>query len=422
MGAVVRGWRNVFRSKARFGLVMVVLALSAGITITMAQVSLGIRDNVRAVGADYLTFLEVRKAGATGMGVGVDALPEDLFARASSLPGVVGVEEYLFQRMVYPERAASISIVVGVGKAARPRLALHGELNSPRIVAGRGLSPEDEGTPVAVVGKAFAEYFNLAPGAKFTLKAENVKVQDRPGRDFVPEDMAITVIGIFESGFVFGDNQLFMPLGVVQRFAQQEGKISHIYVRAASVDQVQAVEEALWEAFEGQADVISGQYLAAKWATALRALESQSLLAAGVAAGAGALVALFIMMLVTHERTREIGILKAIGATNGDVATQFAAESASIALLGGLLGLVVFTVAGARVTNVLLGVAASTSITPATAMGGEDPTSGLVFSYALSWPVVGATLALVLFLALVGSLYAVLRAIRLRPVEAIRTE
>ncbi len=422
MGAVVRGWRNVFRSKIRFGLVMIVLALSAGITITMAQVSAGIRDNLRTVAADYLTLLEVRKAGATGMGVGVDALPTEMFVRAASVPGVVSVDKFLFQRMVYPERAASISILVGVGKAATPRLALHGELNRPRVVQGRGLSPEDTGKPVAVVGKAFAEYFQLAPGSTFTLKGKNVAVQDRPSLNVVPDDMEITVIGVFESGFVFGDNQLFMPLDMIQRFSRQEGKISHLYVRTVSVDEVEAVEERLWDAFGGEADIISGQYLAAKWAKTLHALESESLLTAGIAAAAGALVALFIMMLVTHERTREIGILKAIGATNGDIAKQFAAESASIALLGGLLGLLVFTVAGARVTNVLLGVAASTSITPATAMGGEDPGSGLVFSYALSWPVVGATLALILFLALVGSLYAVIRAVRLRPVDAIRTE
>ncbi len=73
-------------------------------------------------------------------------------------------------------------------------------------------------------------------------------------------------------------------------------------------------------------------------------------------------------------------------------------------------------------TNALLGVAASSSITPATAMGGENPASTLVFSYAISGSVIGITLAVILFLALTGSLYAVLRAIRLRPVDAMRTE
>lgn len=422
MGAIIRGFRNVFRNKARFALIMGVLALSAGITVTLIQVSAGIRENLGAVAADYLTLLEVRKAGADGMGVGVDALPQELFDRARTVPGVVGVEPYLFQRMVYPERAASITVLVGIGQGATPRLALHGELSQPRVIEGRGLLPDDRGKPVAVVGKAFATYFNLAPGSSFTLKPENVSVQDRPGLNVVPEEMEITAVGIFEAGFVFGDNQIFMPLDMVQRFSRQEGRLTHVYVRAASVDQVQTVEENLRDAFGGEADVISGQYLAARWAKALRELQSKSLLAAGIAAGAGALVALFVMMLVTNERTREIGILKAIGAMNGDVARQFVAESTSMALIGGLLGLLVFTVAGPRLTSALLGVAASTTITPATAMGGEDPASALVFSYDISWPVIGATLVLILLLALAGSLYPVVRAVRLRPVEAIRTE
>lgn len=422
MGAILRGGRNVFRSKARFVLVMMVLALSAGITITMVQVSLGIRDNLRTIAADYLTLVEVRKAGATGMGVGVAALPEEFFARAGTIPGVTSVEKYLFQRLIYPERAASITLLVGIGEGATPRLALHGELNNPRVVAGRALVPDDAGKPVVVIGNAFAEYFNLAPGSTFVLRAKNVAVQDRPNRTAVSKDMEITIIGVYESGFVFGDNQLLMPLDMVQKFAGQEGKISHIYVRASSVDQVEAVEEALWDAFGGDTDIISGKYLAKKWARALRSLETQSLFSAGLAAGAGALVALLIMALVTHQRTREIGILKAIGATNKDVAMQFTAEAAWIAVLGGMSGIVVFTVAGARVANVLLGIAASATITPATAMGGENPASGLLLDFGVSWSVMGIALVVVLLLASIGSLYSVIRAVRLRPVEAIRAE
>lgn len=421
MAAFIRGFRNVYRNKARFILVMIILALSAGIYVTMAQVSAGIQENLTSVASDYLTLLEVRKAGADGMGVGVDALPEEFFEKAKTVPNVVKVEKYLFQRMIYPERAASISVIVGVDRGATPRLALHGELNRPKVVTGRDIGPEDWGKPVAVVGKAFAEYFNLKPGSTFTLKAENVAVQDRPGLNVKLEDMEFQIVGIFEAGFVFGDNQLWMPLNVAQRFSKQEGKITHIYVPAASVDKVEEVDEGLRQAFGDKADVISGQALAQAWGKALGAIRANSLLAAGVAVAAGALVVLFTMMLVTRERTREIGILKAIGANNQDVAKQFVAESLGVSLLGAVLGVGTFIIAGPRLANVLLGVATS-SLNPATAMGGEDPASSLVFSYTLSWVSLGSALGMVLLLTLVGSLYTVLRAVKLRPVEAIRYE
>lgn len=421
MGAIIRGLRNVYRNKVRFGLVMVILGLAAGVTITMAQVSAGIAENLEVVASDYLALLEVRKAGADGMGVGTDALPEETLEKAKTVPGAAKIEKYLFQRMIYPERAASITVLVGVEPGAAPRLALHGELNRPRIVAGRGLTPEDRGKPVVVAGRAFAQYFGLEPGSRFTLKGDNVAVQDRPGLNVVPEDLEVEVIGIFEAGFVFGDNQLFIPLDIAQRFSGQHGTLTHIYVTAASVQRVEEIEEGLREAFGDQADVISGQTLAQAWGKALRAIQANSLLAAAVGVGAGALVVLFTMMLVTRERTREIGVLKALGAANGDVACQFVAEALGVALVGGGAGLVLFAAGGARIANVLLGVATS-SLNPATAMGGETPAQSLVLRYELSWLSFASAFALVVILTLVGSFYAVVKAVRLRPVEAIRYE
>lgn len=418
---MLRGLRNVYRNKVRFGLVMAILGLCAGITITMAQVSGGIRENLDILASDYLTLLEVRKAGADGMGVGADALPEEAFERARKVPNVAKVEKYLFQRLIYPQRAASVTILVGVEPGATPRLALHGELNRPRIIAGRGLTPEDRGKPVVVIGQAFARYFGLEPGSRFTLKAENVAVQDRPGRNVVPQDLEVQVIGIFEAGFAFGDNQLFTPLDMAQRFSKQEGKITHIYVTAASVDKVEAVEEGLREALGDGADVISGQNLAAAWGKALGAIRANSLLAAGVAVAAGSLVVLFTMMLVTRERTREIGVLKAIGAANADVAKQFIAESLGVAVVGAAAGVALFAIGGARVANILLGIATS-SLNPATAMGGETPAQSLVLRYDLSWFSLASAFGLVLILTLVGSLYTVTKAVRLRPVEALRYE
>jgi len=187
------------------------------------------------------------------------------------------------------------------------------------------------------------------------------------------------------------------------------------------VNKVEEVQEALWEKFQGKADVISGLNIAASWAKALKAIRLNSLLAAGVSAGAGALVVLFTMMLITRERTREIGILKAIGASNRDITTQFIAESSGIAFIGGLVGLMVFTVAAPRVANVLLGVATS-ALNPLTAMGGEDPASSLLLRYTVSLGSLINTLGLVLVLSIVASLASVIKALRLRPVEAMRQE
>ncbi len=421
MSALSRGMKNVYRSKARFALVAIILGLSVGVYLTMTRVAAEIEKNVGAVAAEVQTLLELRAAGATGMGVGVDALPQDFFTRADSVKNIKKIEKYLFQRTTDPTRAASLSIFVGVEPGATLRLATHGELGSPKVIKGRGLRPEDRGKRVAVVGAAFAGGYGLDVGSRFVQRAKRVLLQDRRSQNVKLEDTEFEVIGIFESGFVFGDNQVFIPLDVAQRVFKQEGRASHVFVTAISVGKVTEVEETLWEAFEDKADVISGQHLATAWAKALRAIRASSLLAAWVAVGVGALVTLFTIILITRERTREIGVLKAIGAGNGDVARQFVAESLGVALVGSLVGLLVFGLGGGRLANVLLGVATS-GLNPATAMGGEDPASSLLLRYNVDAITLLYALGMVLLLTLVGSLYGVVRAVKLRPVEAMRNE
>jgi ABC-type lipoprotein release transport system permease subunit len=90
-------------------------------------------------------------------------------------------------------------------------------------------------------------------------------------------------------------------------------------------------------------------------------------------------------------------------------------------LVGGGAGLVLFALGGTRIANVLLGVATS-SLNPATAMGGETPAQSLVLRYELSWVSLASAFGLILILTLAGSLYAVVKAVGLKPVEAIRYE
>jgi putative ABC transport system permease protein len=355
------------------------------------------------------------------MGVGADALPEAFFERARKVPGVAAVEKYLFTRMLDRNRAASISIVVGVEPGATLRVASHGELGSPRIAAGRGFGPKDRGRPVAVAGKAYAEAYGLSVGSELILRAELVQLQDRPNPNVKLQDARMKIIGIFESGFVFGDNQVFIPLGVAQRVFKQEAKVSHIFVRARSVEEVSALTDRLYEAFEDKADVISGGDLAVSWGKALAAIRANSQVTAVVALVVGALIVFFAMLLVTRERNREVGILKAVGASDGEVARQFAAEALGLSAFGGLAGLFVFVLGGARVATVLLGVASS-GLNPATAMGGENPTSNLLLSYELTPAALGFALIGVALLTIVGGILPVVRAMRLRPADAMRNE
>lgn len=100
MTTFFRGVRNLYRNKARTGLVVALLGLSIGIATTMLQVSSSVGDQSQVLKQRMETLVEVRAAGATGMGLGVEPLDEGVAERLGDIPGIVDVSKYLYVRMV----------------------------------------------------------------------------------------------------------------------------------------------------------------------------------------------------------------------------------------------------------------------------------------------------------------------------------
>ena len=421
MGAVRRGARNLGRNAARSVVVTVILGLAVAVFLTMAAGARAIGAQTTQLGAEVQALIEVRAAGATGMGLGASALPAEFFEPAREVDNVESVEPYLFQRTQDQQADTPISIFIGVRPGDTLRVASHGEVGSPQIVAGRNLSSEDAGTPVAVVGQAYAEQYGITVGETFTVPPERVLAQDlaKPGESIEP--LTLQALGIFDAGFRFGDAQVFLPLDVAQEAFGQEGKATHVFITAASAGVVPQVEQDLRDAFGDEADVISGQQTARTFAGTLDSIKTNALAAAAVAVAVGAAVVLFTMALIARERTREIGVLKALGASGGELARQFLSESVLLALLGAATGTLVFALVGDQLAGLLLPQAAA-SLSSMTFIGGETPLSTIGVTTDLSLAVAGFAAALAVLLGVLGSLYPLTRALRLQPVEAIRND
>jgi putative ABC transport system permease protein len=128
---------------------------------------------------------------------------------------------------------------------------------------------------------------------------------------------------------------------------------------------------------------------------------------AGLSLVVGGIGILNIMLVSVTERTREIGIRKAIGATSRAILEQFLLESLVLAGLGGLIG-----VAAGIGLSLLVG-----RIAPA-----FDPASGALadFTPVLSAPPVMTAFVISLAIGLIAGGYPAYRAARLRPIEALR--
>jgi len=116
------------------------------------------------------------------------------------------------------------------------------------------------------------------------------------------------------------------------------------------------------------------------------------------------------MIMSVYERTREIGILKAVGASPGDIRALFVAESALIGLVGGLAGTILGWLLGLGLNKLILAIL----------RWQEVPVRGTFFAVT-GWLVLLA-LAFATVVGLLSGLYPAARAARLDPIEALRYE
>ena len=297
--------------------------------------------------------------------------------------------------------------VRGGGETTDPNVMLVGAdgdfavNNGLELAEGRFVTADDvrSGRPVAVLGSSLAT----------TLFADRSPL----GREVRVDGRRYTVVGLAEpesGGFGIGDpnNRLWAPVTRVIAAYGLDGADVTIDVRAsgpealtATRDQAVGVLRAIRRVppeSDDDFEVTSSEALADGLRSFTRAL---SLGGAGIglvallAAGVGVMN---IMLVSVTERTREIGVRKALGARRRDILRQFLIEAVVLCQAGGLAG-------------IALGV-----------LGGNAAAAALGSAPAFPWGWALGALAGVTVVALTFGVYPAVQAARLRPIEALRYE
>ena len=233
------------------------------------------------------------------------------------------------------------------------------------------------------------------------------------GETFSLNGYTITVVGVLEavgsSASGSNDNQILIPFTLAQRLSNQTS-ISSFYVSAASSAQVEqaqaAVESYLEKAFENYNTRSFGtQYSVFNQTEMLSTLSETTntltLMLGGIAAISllvGGIGIMNIMLVSVSERTRKIGIRKAIGAARGNILTQVLIESLVVSLMGGLLGLAISVVAVKALAPVLQ--------------------MTLTIPVNVAW----MAIAFSVFIGVVFGMYPANKASKLRPIQALHYE
>jgi putative ABC transport system permease protein len=252
-----------------------------------------------------------------------------------------------------------------------------------RLLEGRALEPGDK--KAVMLGRVLALTLDKKAGDSVTIAGEPFQV-----------------VGIFESDSWFENGSLTMPLATLQSMMGRENQVTGFLIEAKSSDarSIDSLRKRIESTIAGVAATPARDHVMGD--TQIRLSRAMAWTTAAVALVLGSVGMLNTMLMSIFERTREIGILRAVGWRRRRVLALVLGEALVIALIGTTLG-AVLAVVGLRVLT----------LAP-TARGFIDPN--------LPPEVLLIALVMGVGLSLLGGLYPAARAAALEPTEALRYE
>ncbi len=396
MSAIQRGLRNPFRNKVRTTVVLLLLSVVIGLFAVMVQAAFQTQEQLENLQAHLRTLIELREAGAFGTGgfggdkpVGAEEFSVATLEMIKQIPNakhITKIEEYVHTPQIDPTKPNAYAMVIGLRPGAPMRAIGEVDYENARIIAGRGLDENDTNENVAVVGRLYAKE-RVGVAGEMSASALD-------GKQITLNGEPLRVIGVYATGNDFGDNHVFVPLKTFRRIFKPGDKLSKIRVTVDSIANVEAVAVDL-KRIPG-VDVVTAAEQVSTAKTTLGTMTAATLYGSVLLFIIGGILVVFVMVLATRERIREIGTLKALGASNLEIAKQFLAEIAALILIAGI-GAVVMAALSVEILQRTLGL--STAL--------DRNTFVLIILGGFAF-------------ASIGSLYPIIKGVRLSPVQAMK--
>jgi putative ABC transport system permease protein len=466
MNVITRGVRNAFRNNVRTGSIVLILSLSIALALAMYVARAAVEDKIDAVKSSVGNTLSVSPAGIRGNDGGGELLKQDVVDSLKEVAHVSAVSYSLNDRLT-TETSSLISAIdpgtfgnrrardSGVGTATPPpadgaaeaaqgqgqprrsftppiaviglkNLAAAKDLGAGTLTFISGQAyPEDSSELVAVVGKTLAEKNTLSIGSTFKMYGKDMKV-----------------VGIFDTGNAFANaGVISVPLKTLQELSTQQNLVSSATVTINSIDNVKDTNAAVAAKLGASADVVSNLDTAITAVEPLENIKKISLYSMFGAVIAGSVIILLTMVMIVRERRREIGVLKAIGASNGKVVGQFMTEAVTLTVIAAIVGIALGILVAAPITKALVSSSTNTATnTSSNQQGGQrqnGPPGGGRGGFgrlssrgldianvktSIGWDVLGYGVFASVLIAILGSALPAWLITKVRPAEVMRTE
>jgi len=335
--------RALRANKLRSSLTM--LGMIIGVAAVIAMVGIGngatasITSQIQGLGSNLLTISSGQSnTGGVRGGAGT--------SNTLSMTDVSKIQITTAVKAVAPIASSSGQVVFGSGNTSTSingTTADYSVIKNVTIASGRFITKEDvdSSARVAVLGPTVVT--NLMGDANASVIGKIIKINNVP----------FQVIGVTtatgSTGFQSSDDMITAPISTVQARLIGKKTVRSILVSASSAEQMQTAQDEITAALhkshkipEGKTNDFTVQNQADMLATMTGVTQTLTMLLGGIAGISllvGGIGIMNIMLVSVTERTREIGIRKAIGAKGMDILLQFLIEAVVLSVLGGGIGI-----------------------------------------------------------------------------------
>ncbi|TRZ90183.1 MAG: ABC transporter permease [Methanosarcinales archaeon] len=375
--------RNVTQRKVRTGLTVFGIALGIFAIMVMGGMSEYFNRHADR-GLDLMSdkIYIVSESGFFG-----GSLEDSMVSKARHIPGVFDAYGLLYLPYDMESLGMFGAFVVGLAPDKQELTLKEIKLTQGRLLA-RGDSYR------AVVGSNVARQYGLDVGDELEIKSKKVQRTSTitTARNF-------TIVGAMEFTSSDFDYMIIIPLDIAKKFYDMEDKLTYIWaIPEEGVD-----SEDLSRRIElGVENVktISPQELRKQSEQMLMVMNLITISAAVLAAIIGGLSVMNTMLMSVSERTREFGLMKAMGAEVRDILLLTMGESALMGILGGIIG-----IAGGSIFIYF--------------MNEYLATMGTVL-FAVTYRLMAISLLFAIFLGTMSGIFPAYRAAKMRPMEAMK--
>jgi putative ABC transport system permease protein len=341
--------KDISRRKTKLGLavlsVVVAAAAIVAVITTFSAATQGLYEESNKFGANIIVKPEVKTiplvAGSTSIGslfTGENYIEESKISKIHTIKNNANLAVVAPRLYGIAKLGNSSVVVMGVDPDKEKKLKSWWNIQGRWMTAG-----SDPNKTEVIVGSDIAGPLGIKEGSQITLSQGNVSIN-------------ALVTGVIERTGGNEDGYIILPLAASQYLLSKEGKVSSLEVRALCNNcPVEEMSKQIEEVFPGLEARPMSQIVKNEMAV-VEHTQSSAMAVLIITLLVSMLTVASTMLASVNEKLKEIGIMRAVGASNAQIVFMLFFEGAIIGLAGGVIGFAIGTIASALAAPLLVSV------------------------------------------------------------------